>query len=901
MDGNSVWSLTETPSGELWFGTWRGGVGRVSTDGGFLGWLREEDATSPKLLDSPVVTLFADTLGHVWIGYYGAGVIDRVAVDTRQLSRFTLGATDTTVRAITGDADGGVLVGTDAGLLRWDVDAATFVAEPIGVSPDERPAVQSVLRDRNGSLWLTGSFGLRQQSSGGDSFRSVPLTAALRTGRSVRLWDLFEDRSGQLWVTTLGGGVLTLPTSWRNFSVVDPALTKGRRVNGTLVDSRGDLWLATATDGVIHIDANSQNVARPELTGATPALNGRVWALAEGSRGRLWMGAHDGLYLRSADGLRFNRVAEAPGFIDHALADAKGGLWLSLSGYGLGRFEPDRGRLIRYPGGGQRGQGPSGREIKQMQYGRDQSALLIASELGLDQMDVDDGSFTALLEEAEPVHAFAQGANGLVWIAFSDGLARYRWNEGRLDPERRPVDGLPPIPFFGSALDEAGRLWLTSSRGLFRWDPESQRARHFTWRDGLPGNEFRRRPLTKSSDGRMFAMTATDLVTFMPSLVVPDDTIPPVAITSVRTPAGERLQRPATGFAGQADLEHADAIVSFSYIALHSPGGEAITYRHRLEGLETQWVNAGNRRERSYNNLAPGDYRFRVQASVAGSDFALAEAAFGLSVSPPIWRSGWMYGAYVVVATLAAFAAVRAYRNRLGRQHLLDRARDRQSWAETQRDMTRSLTSTLDGRQILGRLLEGLTQVVPADRTIVRLLDPALPPYSVESGDPTRADPSPEAMRDILHELRRDSPAEPATLSAMGAIGQTLLVPIQAREHGLGLVYMRRHRGQSFVERERLMAGTYAPPSGHRFGECAAVQRSESPGGARQPSQPGQVGLLGEDESRNPHAHERDSGYDGVATGLDVKRRTAGLRAGCGRLRSRALGNHQRHPGSFED
>lgn len=806
LDGNSVWSLAETPSGEIWYGTWRGGIGRLTPDGTELEPMRAGPG-SDDLAGDAVLTLHRDRLGWIWVGYYRAGVVDRIDPGTGKIVRYPLSARSGSVRRVASAGDDGVLIAADTGLYIWrDGDEALT---PMGLAASAvGTAVQAVLKDSRGAVWISGAFGLMRRDADGEPFRNVPLSAGGLERAGVRPWDLFEDDGGQLWVTTLGGGVLTLPTAWRDFSVLDRAVTGGLRVNGAHVDPQGRLWLATASRGVISVDATTGKVSRPPLVGAGGDLNGRTWCFVEDSAGRLWLGAHDGLYLRSQDGERFNRIATTPGFVNHALAAPDGGLWIALSGYGLGFLDPATGDLRRYPGGGDDA-GPTGREIKQLSFAGAGSDLLVASEAGLDLMRAGTRTFEALLESPEPVFGFARDDAGALWLALGDGLARYRWTEGRLDAEIRAMEALPSIAFHGMRFDDGGRLWLTSSRGLFRWEPGGASSRQFTWRDGLPGNEFLRRPLAVTPDGRFIGATATDVVTFSPNAVRAEAPAPRLVIRSVSTPSGERLPVPTSGHAGEALLSHSDAVVSFEYLALEPAGGEAIRYRHRLEGLETEWVSAGERRVRSYNNLAPGSYRFRVQAAASGSPYEQSEASYALTVSPPIWRSPWMLTVYLVAFALASVAAVRGYRNRLSRQHLLDRARDRQSWAETQRDMTRSLTSTLDGRQILARLLQGLTQAVPADRAVIRLLDPALPGYSVESGEATSVDPSAEAMRRILHELRRDSPAEPATLSAMGAIGQTMLVPIQAREHGLGLVYLRRH-GAPFVERERLMVGTYA-------------------------------------------------------------------------------------------
>src|SRR5205823_5566000 len=62
--------------------------------------------------------------------------------------------------------------------------------------------------------------------------------------------------------------------------------------------------------------------------------------------------------------------------------------------------------------------------------------------------------------------------------------------------------------------------------------------------------------------------------------------------------------------------------LEFQYTSLNCDAPEVVRFRYRLEGLDADWVDAGNRRTALYNYVPPGDYRFRVVASESGGTWS---------------------------------------------------------------------------------------------------------------------------------------------------------------------------------------------------------------------------------------------------------------------------------------
>jgi ligand-binding sensor domain-containing protein len=95
------------------------------------------------------------------------------------------------------DRNGGIWIGTHAGLSHWTQGRFVNVTKKDGLPGDD---VRSVYAARPGDLWAgTGGAGLVHLTAAGIT------TYTIRNGLSSNsIWSIFEDASGSLWLGTMG-------------------------------------------------------------------------------------------------------------------------------------------------------------------------------------------------------------------------------------------------------------------------------------------------------------------------------------------------------------------------------------------------------------------------------------------------------------------------------------------------------------------------------------------------------------------------------------------------------------------------------------------------------------------------------------------------------------------------
>jgi ligand-binding sensor domain-containing protein/signal transduction histidine kinase len=343
---NMVKSITQTQDGTMWVGT-VAGLESMPT--------RQDRFQPVKGIASTVRTLWQTGDGVLWAGTIGQGVFQlHHGALTHILAPPNLPSN--TVLRFFEDSEHNFWIGTQAGMLRLTRSPVSIVAFPMQSDSD----FGTIYQGRDGSFWVA-SAQLFQLKDG------VFFPEKLPGVSGIHVRNVFQDRSGALWVGTDGNGLFriadgraehfsTLNTFIRaiaqahdgsmwvgtdgglNHIVMEsgkPIMRQYYVGNGLiypsirvlLVDHKGDLWVGTDR-GINHVRGDSF------LNDPAMALLAqmKVWAIHEDADGGLWFGTRDNGLYRLRDGKLTHFTADdglASNAIYQILEDAAGHLWLS--------------------------------------------------------------------------------------------------------------------------------------------------------------------------------------------------------------------------------------------------------------------------------------------------------------------------------------------------------------------------------------------------------------------------------------------------------------------------------------------------------------------------------------------------------------------------------------------
>jgi len=665
--------------GRLWIATRGAGVILLDAARNTTREFRHDDGDPDSLSDDSVFAFAEDSSGKMWIGT--AAGLDRLDPQSGQIERFAARLraagipkdSPINVNALYDDVRGVLWIGLESGLVRFDEAAAVFTMLPNREGdPSALPKarITALLEDDEQRLWVGTSAGLALLDRRTTKFvvlRHDPTNRSSLPDSNIT--SLFQDRSGLLWIGTKSGGVARWnPRSWSfgHHRFGEGAIDS---VTSFAVDTRGTLWVGSFGAGAAAIDPVSGAVKRYRH-GAKPPFALRddtIMAIVTDDRNRAWLGTMDNGIERidpeRGEIKHFDyapadaATLPAPGVMS-LLRDTRGRIWVGTFGGGLAMIDPDTDRVVRYAYGEGSATELSGNRATALAEDRTGLIWIGTDGGGLNVLDPATGLFAHFMHDpadpaslsANTIYAVHVDSKGSVWVGTrGGGLDRVHgapFGHERLHFENlSESDGLPNSNVYGIESDASGRLWVSTNRGLAAVQPADRSVRSFRRSHGLQGDEFNFGAHYRAPDGTLYFGGSNGYNAFLPERLQVNDRPPPVVLTEVLKNNTEVSQTPET--LRQLDLGFRDAVVTFQFAALDFTGPAENRYAYRLDGFDSDWVDAGAGRQATYTNLSGGDYVFRVRAANSDGRWNETPLSLRVRVAPPPWATWWartLYG-----------------------------------------------------------------------------------------------------------------------------------------------------------------------------------------------------------------------------------------------------------------
>jgi hypothetical protein len=161
----------------------------------------------------------------------------------------------------------------------------------------------------------------------------------------------------------------------------------------------------------------------------------------------------------------------------------------------------------------------------------------IGSSYGLYLFDPNAGSATKIWPSGSRgymVPFIYEDTKGELWVATKGrGVLRYS-AERVLKASYTVNNGLPNDVINTIVEDDHGFLWLSTNKGICKFDPVTEEIRSYDYGDGLQGNEFNTNSGIKSKNGLIYFGGVNGLNYFYPNQIQDNLCIPQVLLTNLK-------------------------------------------------------------------------------------------------------------------------------------------------------------------------------------------------------------------------------------------------------------------------------------------------------------------------------------------------------------------------------
>ena len=545
------------------------------------------------------------------------------------------------------DRKGGAWIVGLQSLHHWSAEDGFTPHSPPAEMLDFWPP-QLMLNGRSGETWYSfREYGLWLHDAEG--------ARRVRTSHAI-IRCITEDREGNLWVGTAGGGLNRI----RKPEFALWADDRPDTIGSICQDNNGILWLGNSRgiwqlrDGTTHA---------PEPAEGWPNF---AHSLCPSPDGALWIGGANRIF-RYHPQEHPAPVEMPPGPIRHAFAlflSKDGGIWAGCETGPLIRYAPDGSPTLFGPQQGYTG------DFAQT-FGEDhQGRLWVGTrrgELFLKNGDHFEKIPTPLEASGTGILNITQGPGKTLWLG-TRGLGFLRWKQGKFAAVT--TDHGLPDGVLAQVLRVGKHFWVGSSNGIFQVAIEdldacalgtihTLRPLRFGRGEGLAGffATGQRQPCAwQSTDGHLWFVGRKGVVTVDPERIDPVQAPPPVYLEEALT---DRGPLPAGGTMPSGIRRY-----EFRFTAPNFSAPDGTRFRHRLIGFDDEWSPPTPQGLASYRSLPPGQYTFEVAASNRPKIWSFAPARFEFSVHPAWWeRPAVRFTAFLTLLAAATLAA-RAWANR---------------------------------------------------------------------------------------------------------------------------------------------------------------------------------------------------------------------------------------------
>ncbi len=511
-----------------------------------------------------------------------------------------------------------------------------------------KDVIKSLYKDKTGVLWIgTNGGGLNKYDPTRKQFKHIRKTLEENSLSYDKIRSFYEDSNGCLWIGTEGGGLNMLAKdnddgSYSNFQSFGFTPMSFALEEISFNDKKMLLIGGENASGLNMLDISNPHEINKSKLSPVRSVSRSVFSLLKDSDDNLWIGTYNGGVHRwikkegtseyQKDNIKHNTnnaSSISNDIIRDIFEDSYGNIWFA-TGDGLCKLSTEE-KVKKTPRFEIYKNNPN--DVNSLSH--NYSLAIYQSENG----DLWVGTFGGGLNKFVPGKEGSKGN----FIRFSE------------------KDGLPNNVIKGILEDDNNNLWLSTNKGLSKFNIEHEKIQNYDTGDGLQSNEFQELACIKRKSGEMLFGGINGFNAFYPKDISENGFRAETVVTNFsifnkkveigKSFKGRVILEKNINKIEEIKLKHNENSFSFEFSSLHFAAPDKNNFAYMLEGFDENWVyTTSDKRFANYTNLEPGDYKLKVKASNNDGLWDESPSEILITVIPPIWKTNFAYFIYLLMA-----------------------------------------------------------------------------------------------------------------------------------------------------------------------------------------------------------------------------------------------------------
>jgi len=572
LSQSTVFSIDQDNRGNMWFATYDG----VNKYDGYSFTVYQHNTNDTGSIASDITrVLKVDSKGRVWIGTREGLSFYNEEKDVFKNFFYSRNGKNVQIIGIAEINDNLLLLGTDRGLLTFDINNSQFADNTL--DKEVHKLLASAIYRNDNIVYIGTKNGLYTYSI---TEAKLSLLTSATDGKRIQC--ILQQSADRIWIGTEGAGLFMLNPVTKEVKNYrhkegDPNSLSSDYIRSIAIDGQNRLWVGTFNDLNIYKEAKDSFVSY----GSNPVVRGSlsqnsIRRIFKDSQGGMWLGTYyGGLNYYHPLKNRFNNIRHIPyqnslndNVVNYIAEDKNRNLWIGTNDGGINYYNTTTNVFKSYALQKGRIEGVSSNNVKVIHIDDDAERVFVGAHAGglkvfyyktgriehyhplnselidesiyaiiptknnnlwlgtlntMVKFDLKKKTFTSIMKERDGspfvsrrIAMLFRDSKQRIWTGGEGGLRVYDEMDEQLQTVRVIPDSMQVNNAFINCMLEAsdGVFWIGTRDGVYGYDETSKRLKHYTKADMLPNNVVY--GIIEDSSGNLWMSTNRGLSCFNP-------------------------------------------------------------------------------------------------------------------------------------------------------------------------------------------------------------------------------------------------------------------------------------------------------------------------------------------------------------------------------------------------